>query len=90
VNAVHTIRLAAGRVVQAVVLFFAVLIWGCGAATPAAVSPSRAVCYAAADMRAQERADTECRLGDTFVPFAECPSYPDIMSELQRSQEACK
>jgi hypothetical protein len=86
---VNTARLIVGRIVQAAVMFFVVLFgcYGCGAAT---IPPVRAVCYAAADIRAQERVDTECKLGDTFVPFAECPAHDDIMAELQRNQEACQ
>jgi len=69
-------------------LFGLVLVPACSAALP---PPSRALCYAVADARAQERVDAECRVGDAgAVLFAECPAHDEIMAELQRAQEACK
>ncbi|MES2384531.1 MAG: hypothetical protein V4593_08275 [Pseudomonadota bacterium] len=65
----------------------ALALCGCGAALP---PPSRAACYAIADVRAQYRVDAECSLGDAGVPFAECPAHDDILASLQRDQEACK
>ena len=66
---------------------FALQGLACGAAQ---VPPGRALCYAAADMRAQARVDAECRIGDAGVSFSECPAHDEIMSQLQREQEACK
>lgn len=60
---------------------------GCGAALP---PPSRALCYAAADQRAQARVDHECRIGDAGVAFAECPAHDDIMAQLAADQQECK
>ena len=59
----------------------------CSAALP---PPSRTLCYAAADLRAQERVDRECRIGDAGVSFAECPAHDDIMAQLKRDQEGCR
>ena len=61
---------------------------GCGGSFPS-VPPSRALCYAAADLRAQERFDRECRIGDAGVPFSECPAAPAIDAQLRQEQEAC-
>jgi hypothetical protein len=68
---------------------FAVLALGCGAALPLP-TPGRAICYAVADQRAQERVDAECRAGELKVPFDECPAAQDIMAQLQREEEECK
>lgn len=69
--------------------FFAALaVLGCSAAQ--LPPPPRALCYAAADVRAQKRVDTECRIGDAGVPFAECPAHDDIMAQLKRDQEECQ
>lgn len=62
-------------------------LFGCSAALP---PPARALCYAAADLRAQSRVDHECRLGDAGVAFAECPAHDEIMDELKAAQESCK
>lgn len=78
------------RYARLVFVLFGLCALACGAGAPPVLPPpGRAVCYAAADMRAQERADVECRLGDTFVPFSECPAYDSILAELQRAQESC-
>jgi hypothetical protein len=69
------------------VLAFVVLS-GCSAALP---PPSRVVCYAVADVRAQARVDAECGgAGDAGVPFAQCPAHDSIIAELKAAQEACK
>jgi hypothetical protein len=48
--------------------------------------PDRALCYAAADLRAQSRVDAEC----PGVPFSECPSADSILESLKSEQEACR
>ncbi len=65
-------------------------LMACSAALSAVPPPSRAVCYALADQRAQARVDAKCRVGDAGVPFQECPAATDILEQLQREQEACK
>lgn len=61
------------------------VLLGCGGALPD-VSPSRALCYAGADVRAQKRVDTEC----VGVAFAVCPAHDAILAELRSDQEACR
>jgi hypothetical protein len=65
-------------------LVAALLLTACGGSlmTP----PDRALCYAAADLRAQARVDAECPTG----PFSECPGFQSILDELRQSQEACR
>ncbi len=66
------------------------LFTACGAALP---PPARALCYAAADSRAQYRVDHECRIGDAGVAtqsFAECPVHDEILAGLKADQEACQ
>jgi hypothetical protein len=48
--------------------------------------PDRALCYAAADLRAQARVDAEC----PGIPLSECPAQDSIMADLQKDQEACR
>jgi hypothetical protein len=67
-------------------LLLALCLVACSAALPPA---SRALCYAAADLHAQSRVDSECRIGDAGVDFAECPSQQEILDELQKAQESC-
>lgn len=69
--------------------FCGVLV-ACGAAL--VPPPSRALCYAMADLRAQARVDRECAGAPDAggVDLSACPARDDIMSELQRAQEACK
>jgi hypothetical protein len=62
---------------------------GCAAFRPS-LTPSRGLCYAAADQAAQARVDQECAVGDAGVPFAECPAHDEIMAQLQAAQEACE
>lgn len=69
------------------VTVLAILLCGCGAALP---PPSRALCYANADQKAQRAVDKECRIGDAGVKFSECPSHDEIMAQLRRDQEACQ
>jgi hypothetical protein len=57
------------------------LALACGVA---AVPPARAVCYAAADRRAQARVDAECKDG-----FAACPARDDILAQLAADQAGC-
>jgi hypothetical protein len=69
-------------------LFGLSLIPACSAALPAP-PPSRALCYAAADQRAQARVDAECAIGDAGVPFSECPARDEILASLKADQEGC-
>jgi hypothetical protein len=68
--------------VRAALLCAALL--GCGAVQ---MPPAdRALCYAAADVRAQARVDAECK----GVVFAVCPAHDSILAQMQSEQEACK
>lgn len=70
------------------VVFLSLVLGACSAAQ--LPPPPRVLCYAAADVRAQKRVDTECRIGDAGVSFAECPAHDDIMAQLKRDQEECQ
>jgi hypothetical protein len=65
------------------------LALGCASLAPAVPSVDQTICYAAADRAAQKRVDSECRIGDAVVPFAECPAHDSIMAQLKADQEAC-
>ena len=80
---------AAARYAQSVLFQFLLAHCGCAAAN-LVPPPARALCYAAADLRAQARVDAECRIGDAGVAFAECPAHDEIMDELASAQRACK
>ncbi len=69
-------------------LVAAALLCACSAAI--APPPSRALCYAMADLHAQARVDRECRIGDAGVDIASCPAHDEILAQLQKDQEACK
>jgi hypothetical protein len=62
----------------------------CGCSAAQLPPPARALCYAAADQRAQVRVNAECSIADAGVAFAECPAHDEIMTQLQLEQEACK
>lgn len=68
-----------------------VLVALCAACSAAvAPPPSRALCYALADLRAQARVDRECRAGDAGTDISTCATHDDILAQLQREQEACQ
>jgi hypothetical protein len=69
------------------VVALALAVAGCSAALPPV---DRAACYAVADVRAQQRVDTECSIGDAGVPFSECPAHDGILAQLKADQEGCK
>lgn len=68
------------------VMLVSLALVACSAAIPPA---SHALCYAVADLNAQVRVDSECRIGDAGVDISECPSRDEILEELQAAQEAC-